>query len=69
MKKNMSAVDRGIRILVAVAVIALYNGNIISGTTAVVLVTISIISIVTGIYNFCPVYRLFGISTYKTQKQ
>jgi len=41
MRKNMGSADRVIRILVAVSVIALYFGNLISGTTAIVLLVLA----------------------------
>ena len=67
MKKNMGSADRVIRILVAVAVIALYLGNLISGTTAIILLVLSGIFILTSFMSFCPLYFPFGISTRKKQ--
>ena len=67
MKKNMGSADRVIRILVAVAVIALYFGNLISGTTAIILLVLAGIFILTSFMSFCPLYLPFGISTRKKQ--
>ena len=67
MKKNMGSADRAIRILVAVAVIALYFGNLISGTTAIILLVLAGIFILTSFMSFCPLYLPFGISTQKKQ--
>lgn len=67
MKKNMGSADRAIRILVAVAVIALYFGNLISGTTAIILLVLAGIFILTSFMSFCPLYLPFGISTRKKQ--
>lgn len=65
MKKNMGSADRVIRILVAVAVIALYFGNLISGTTAIVLLVLAGIFILTSFISFCPLYLPFKLSTRK----
>ena len=63
----MGSADRVIRILVAVAVIALYFGNLISGTTAIILLVLAGIFILTSFMSFCPLYLPFGISTRKKQ--
>jgi len=65
MRKNMGSADRVIRILVAVAVIALYFGNLISGTTAIVLLVLAGIFILTSFMSFCPLYLPFKLSTRK----
>ena len=59
----MGTIDRVIRLLVAVVVIALYFANIISGTVAVVLLVLSGVFILTSFLNFCPLYAIFGFST------
>ncbi|WP_299362797.1 DUF2892 domain-containing protein [Winogradskyella sp.] len=67
MKKNMSNLDKGIRILIAIGVALLYYFNIIEGTLVYVLMAIAIIFLITSLINFCPLYRIFGISTCKTK--
>jgi len=66
MKKNMGSTDKVIRILVAVAVIALYFGHIISGVTAIILLVLAGVFILTSFISFCPLYLPFGISTRKS---
>jgi hypothetical protein len=68
MKRNMSNIDRIVRILFAVIVAALYFGNVISGTLALVLAVVGGILLLTGLVNFCPLYAVFGISTCKVPK-
>ena len=63
MKKNMGSVDKVIRILVAIAIAALYYTNVISGTVAIVLLILAGIFILTSFISFCPLYLPFGIST------
>lgn len=65
MKKNMGSIDSIIRVMLALVVIALYFGNLISGTTAIILLILAGIFILTSILNFCPLYLPFGISTRK----
>ncbi len=65
----MSNTDKGIRTLIAVAVAALYYFNIIEGTLAYILMAVAIIFLITSLINFCPLYRVFGISTCKIKSE
>ena len=63
MKQNMGNLDRVLRIIVALAIIALYFTQIISGTVAIVGLALSAIFILTSFMTFCPLYLPFGIDT------
>ena len=63
MKKNIGTTDRIARILIAVAIAALYFTNAISGILAIVLLVLAGIFILTGFIGFCPLYFPFGINT------
>ena len=65
MKKNMGITDRTIRILVAVAIVILWLAGIIAGTLAVILLIVAGIFFLTSTLSFCPIYRIFGISSRK----
>jgi Na+(H+)/acetate symporter ActP len=67
MKKNMGSADRIIRVLVAIAVVILYLTNQISGTTAIILLILAGIFILTSLAGFCPLYWPFGISSRKKE--
>ncbi|HKL90159.1 DUF2892 domain-containing protein [Muricauda sp. NFXS6] len=67
MKKNMGGADRTIRIILAVAVGALYYFNVITGTLAYVLLAFAAIFVLTSFVSFCPLYTLFGINTCKVK--
>ncbi|MDC6406217.1 MULTISPECIES: YgaP family membrane protein [Maribacter] len=67
MKKNMGSADKTIRIIIALAVFALYYFNVIGGTLAYVLMALAAIFVLTSLVSFCPLYTLFGISTCKTK--
>ena len=63
MKQNMGNLDRVLRIIVALAIIALYFTHIICGTVAIVGLALSAIFILTSFMSFCPLYLPFGIDT------
>lgn len=65
MTKNMSNLDKGIRVVIAAVIALLYYYNVIDGTLAYVLMAVSIIFLVTSLINFCPLYKVLGISTCK----
>jgi len=63
MKNNMGMIDRGVRILLAIAIIILYMGGIINGVLATVLLVVTGILILTSFIGFCPAYLPFGVNT------
>lgn len=65
MKKNMGTVDRTIRIIIAVAVAALYFTGRIGGTLAIVLGFFAVVFVLTSFVGACPLYIPFGLSTRK----
>ncbi len=65
MKTNMGNLDRALRLLIAVIIGALYYMQIISGTTAIILLVLAAIFILTSLVSICPLYSLFGINTCK----
>ncbi|HHH54963.1 MAG TPA: DUF2892 domain-containing protein [Bacteroidetes bacterium] len=65
MKKNVGITDKWIRILIAVVILVLYGFDIITGTTAMVLLIVGIILLLTSLISFCPLYTIFGINTCK----
>jgi len=63
MKANMGFTDRIVRILGAALVTVLVYLNIIQGVTAIVLLLLSAVFVITSIFGICPLYGLFGINT------
>ncbi len=61
----MSNADRLIRLIIAAVVAYLYFSGIIGSTLGIVLMILAGIFVLTSIISFCPLYRLFGISTCK----
>lgn len=68
MKTNMSKVDKGLRLVVALIIAFLAYSEIISGVLAIILLALAIIFVITSFISFCPLYTLFGISTLKKNK-
>lgn len=68
MKANMGTTDKVIRILIAIIIAGLYFANQISGTTAVIMLILAGVFILTSFMSFCPLYYPFGISTCKKDK-
>ena len=67
MKKNMGAVDRGIRFALAVVIAILYFTGKISGVAAIVLGIFALAFFVTSLIGHCPAYTPLGIKTIKRQ--
>ena len=63
----MGTIDKVVRIIVALIIILLFVSNKIEGTTAIVLLVLSGIFILTSFISFCPLYYPLGISTKKEQ--
>jgi hypothetical protein len=68
MKVNMSGLDKGIRIVIAITIVVLYWQDFIHGTLAYVLLAFAVIFVLTSLISFCPLYTLFGINTCKVKK-
>lgn len=69
MKKNMGNLDRILRVGLAILVIGLYFGHIISGTVAIIGLAFAGILIVTSFVGSCPLYLPFGIDTREKNKK
>ena len=65
MKRNMSNIDRLIRAIVAVLLVYLYIGGLVTGAFGIILVVLGVILLITSVIGFCPLYALFKISTFK----
>jgi hypothetical protein len=63
MVRNEGTVDRVVRVVLGVLLVAAWALGWLTGTLAVVLGVLGIVLIGTGAVGFCPLYRLFGMST------
>jgi hypothetical protein len=65
MKRNMSNIDRIIRVVVAAIFAYLYFGGVVTGTLGIVLLVLGAVFLLTAVVAFCPLYAPFKFSTYK----
>jgi hypothetical protein len=63
MVRNEGTVDRIVRVVLGVVLVAAWAFGWLTGTLAVVLGVVGIALIGTGALGFCGIYKLFGIST------
>ena len=64
MKSNVGGIDRALRILLGLALIVLAA----TGTIGV-WGWIGLVFLATGVFRFCPIYRLLGLNTCPVQRQ
>ena len=65
MKRNLSNIDRAVRVVLAAVFAYLYFGGIVTGTLGIVLVVLGVVFLFTAVVAFCPIYAPFKFSTYK----
>lgn len=63
MKRNLSNLDRVIRIVLAALLATLYFGGVVTGVPGILLIVIGAVFLATSIVGFCPLYALFKLST------
>jgi hypothetical protein len=62
-QKNVGTNDKYVRALIAAIIVALYSKEILSGTFGMILLALAMALLVTGLLNYDPFYKLFGIDT------
>jgi hypothetical protein len=65
MKRNMSDIDRIVRLAVSALFVYLYFSGIVTGTLGIVLLVLAGVFTLTSVVAFCPLYAPFKLSTYK----
>lgn len=63
MKQNVGGLDRILRLLVAVVLVAFYFYGQVSGGWGILWLVTALVLAVTAITGFCPLYKLLGIDT------
>lgn len=61
----MSSLDRIVRIVIAAIAAYLYIGEIVPSPWGLIAIIAGGVLLATSVINFCPIYRIFGISTCK----
>ncbi|NOH03198.1 MAG: DUF2892 domain-containing protein [Chloroflexi bacterium] len=65
MKRNMSDLDRIIRVVLAALFSYLYFGGIVTGALGIILVVLAGVFLLTAVVAFCPLYAQFKFSTHR----
>ncbi|HSL44152.1 MAG TPA: DUF2892 domain-containing protein [Anaerolineales bacterium] len=65
MKRNLSDMDRILRVVVAAFFAYLYFSGVITGALGIILLVLGAVFVLTAIFAFCPLYVAFRFSTYK----
>lgn len=65
MKRNMSNIDRIVRVVIAALFAYLYFSGIVTGPLGIVLIALGGVFLLTAIIAFCPLYAPFKFSTFK----
>lgn len=67
MSKNESGIDRVIRVIIAIAAVVVAAIVGFGSVLSWVLLAVAAIMLITAAVGFCPLYRVFGISTCRVQ--
>jgi hypothetical protein len=66
MKTNESGMDRIIRALVGIVLLALYFTGTVTGGLGIAFIVVGAVLLLTGVVGFCPLYALLRINTKKS---
>ena len=62
-EKNVGTIDRVVRIIVGIALLAGFALNMVAAPLSYLVVLIGIIALLTGAIGTCPAYSVIGITT------
>lgn len=68
MKPNVGSLDRGIRAIVGLALVALWPLGFLQATPAIVAAVVGGVLVLTAALRWCPPYALLGINTGAREK-
>ncbi len=63
MQKNVGSIDRAIRAVVGIVLLAVYFLGAVQGTLGIVALVAGIVMLGTAAIGWCPPYSLLGINT------
>ena len=66
MKRNLSNIDRIIRVVLAALFAYLYFSGVVTGALGIVLLAVGAVFVLTAVVSFCPLYAMFKLSTFKS---
>jgi len=62
-EKNVGMIDRVVRIILGIALIAVFVLNMVAVPWSYLVVLIGIIALATGVFGTCALYSLMGMNT------
>ncbi len=65
MKINESSLDRFIRVILGIVLLALYFTGTVTGGLGILFIVLGAVALLTGAVGFCPLYALLKITTNK----
>jgi Protein of unknown function (DUF2892) len=65
MTRNMSNIDRSIRVTFAIIFAYLYFSGLVTGALGIALMAFGAIFVLTSIVSYCPLYRVFHFNSFK----
>jgi hypothetical protein len=68
MKPNVGTLDRSIRAIAGICLIAAWALGYLQGTLAIVLAVFGVVLLATALLRWCPPYDLLGINTGASRK-
>jgi hypothetical protein len=68
MKFNVGTIDRVLRIIIGLALIAVAATGTVAGVWVWVAGVVGVVLVATGLFKFCPAYALLGLSTHPKQQ-
>ena len=63
MIRNVGTIDRSIRIVLGIVLIALGLTHVVTGGVAIAAYVIGAVALLTGVFRYCPAWSVFGINT------
>jgi membrane protein YdbS with pleckstrin-like domain len=69
MKRNLSGLNRIIRLIIAVVSAILYFTGIVSGVLGIVLLAVAIIMLTTSVAGYCPLKLLTSSCPFRPKKE
>jgi hypothetical protein len=66
---NEAGWDRIVRVIAGAVILYLGWAGVVTGGWGTFLKVFGFLPLLTGLFGFCPVYRVFGISTCRSAKQ
>ena len=68
MKKNVGAVDKTVRLILAAVLVIIFLKAVVTGILGLALLAVALVLVLTSIFGVCPLYTLLGIKSCTTKK-